>query len=597
MNCRTPLVSNTFGTNVVSTFAYAYDELSRRTQRLDTTDSALTTNTFSYNVRSELIDATMGTNTYSYAYDPIGNRQQTVENGLTNLYTANALNQYTAIAPDTPALAYDPDGNMTRNGDWTYIWDAENRLVEARPATTNLGSSLVQYMYDAQSRRIARREFVWSDYLGDTTWHYVQGRAYLYDGWNLLQERKPALVPRTPHPYIPQTNLFLTGVSGPIAASYLWGLDLSLTLQGAGGIGGLLQSRSSGTNAFPICDANGNITEILDDTATLAAHYEYDAYGNTIAHSADQTDANPFRFSSKYWDGETGFYDYGYRFYSSALGRWLSRDPIGELGGYNFYLAFNNNPISGYDALGLIVLKSSYEESTSLDELKELRSWLMSLPALPSLGEYQQALVNLQFWFNVDASRPSKLEISEEWLKRQPAVRTSITRLVQHFTTATGDKELGGKSGCEWAHDKLKGSAVGTVVDFPEGIAWQASVNPGPLDALYPAMGGFHFDGTGHFKIKKVDNKGTYEFIGSVDVSFTDPYDWHEGLGILVPLWRVNELKNPATKALLGIEGDVPRVLNITDGAMLKLKSAGLGKDYDMKGQFEIKVSKQCCVP
>ena len=73
---------------------------------------------------------------------------------------------------------------MTRNGDWTYIWDAENRLVEARPATTNLGSSLVQYMYDAQSRRIARREFVWSDYLGDTTWHYVQGRAYLYDGWN-----------------------------------------------------------------------------------------------------------------------------------------------------------------------------------------------------------------------------------------------------------------------------------------------------------------------------------------------------------------------------------------------------------------------------
>ncbi|MBP5787366.1 MAG: RHS repeat protein, partial [Kiritimatiellae bacterium] len=57
------LVSNTFGTNVISTFAYTYDALSRRTQRLDTTDSALTTNTFSYNVRSELIDATMGTNT------------------------------------------------------------------------------------------------------------------------------------------------------------------------------------------------------------------------------------------------------------------------------------------------------------------------------------------------------------------------------------------------------------------------------------------------------------------------------------------------------------------------------------------------------
>ncbi len=361
MNCRTPLVSNTFGTNVVSTFAYAYDELSRRTQRLDTTDSALTTNTFSYNVRSELIDATMGTNTYSYAYDPIGNRQQTVENGLTNHYTANALNQYTAIAPDTPALAYDPDGNMTRNGDWTYIWDAENRLVEARPATTNLGSSLVQYMYDAQSRRIARREFVWSDYLGDTTWHYVQGRAYLYDGWNLLQERKPALTPRTPHLYIPQTNLFLTGVSGPVAAAYLWGLDLSQTLQGAGGIGGLLQSRSSATNAFTFCDANGNITDLVDTNGAVVAHYEYDPYGNTIAQSGDQADANPFRFSTKYWDGETGFYYYGYRFYSPQLGRWLSKDPLIE-NAYERYIRLFSPEVANF--MLRLLLTGSDESNT-----------------------------------------------------------------------------------------------------------------------------------------------------------------------------------------------------------------------------------------
>ena len=562
MNRRPPLVFNTFGTNVVSTFAYAYDALSRRTQRLDTTDSALTTNTFSYNVRSELIDATMGTNTYSYAYDPIGNRQLASANEVTNLYMANELNQYTNINAGAVEPVYDVDGNMTQFSSWQFTWDAENRLI----SVSSNGVSVVQNQYDYMSRRIMKSTA-------------TQTNTFLYDSWNLIQER--------------------VEFDGAVSTNqYVWGLDLSGSLQGAGGVGGLLTILSPDSCLLtPAYDANGNVTDLVDTNGAVVAHYEYDPYGNTIAHSADQTDANPFRFSSKYWDGETGFYDYGYRFYSSALGRWLSRDPIGELGGYNFYLAFNNNPISGYDALGLIVLKSSYEGSTSLDELKELRSWLMSLPALPSLGEYQQALVNLQFWFNVDASRPSKLEISEEWLKRQPAVRTSITRLVQHFTTATGDKELGGKSGCEWAHDKLKGSAVGTVVDFPEGIAWQASVNPGPLDALYPAMGGFHFDGTGHFKIKKVDNKGTYEFIGSVDVSFTDPYDWHEGLGILVPLWRVNELKNPATKALLGIEGDVPRVLNITDGAMLKLKSAGLGKDYDMKGQFEIKVSKQCCVP
>ena len=346
------LVSNTFGTNVVSTFAYEYDAISRRTQRLDTTDSALTTNTFSYNVRSELIDATMGTNTYSYAYDPIGNRQQTVENGLTNLYTANALNQYTAIAPDTPALAYDPDGNMTRNGDWIYIWDAENRLIEARPATTNLGSALVQYMYDNQSRRIARREFVWSDYLGDTTWHYVQGRAYLYDGWNLLQERKPALTPRTPHPYIPQTNLFLTGGSGPVAASYLWGLDLSQTLQGAGGVGGLLQSSFSATNAFPFCDANGNITDLVDTNGAVVAHYEYDPYGNTIIQTGSQSDAFPFRFSSKHYDDATELSYYGFRYYSPPLARWITRDPIHENGGNNLYVICLNNLLNGFDPIG-----------------------------------------------------------------------------------------------------------------------------------------------------------------------------------------------------------------------------------------------------
>mgnify|MGYP007069902077 CR=1 FL=1 len=85
--------------NSIGTFAYTYDALGRRIQRID---DGTTTNLFGYNLRSELVSAEMGTNTDAYAYDPIGNRTETVENGLTTTYAANVLNQYTALNPASP---------------------------------------------------------------------------------------------------------------------------------------------------------------------------------------------------------------------------------------------------------------------------------------------------------------------------------------------------------------------------------------------------------------------------------------------------------------------------------------------------------------
>ncbi len=43
----------------------------------------------------------------------------------------------------------------------------------------------------------------------------------------------------------------------------------------------------------------------------------------------------------------------GYRYYSPGLGRWLNRDPIGEQGGWNVYVAMRNSLLTGYDYLGL----------------------------------------------------------------------------------------------------------------------------------------------------------------------------------------------------------------------------------------------------
>ena len=246
---------------------------------------------------------------------------------------------------------------MTSDGTWSYTWDAENRLIEVQPLVTNLDSTLVQYMYDAQSRRIARREFAWMAFLhDDPAWRYVQGRAYRYDDWNLLQELKPATTPRTPPTYIPQTDLSLTGVTGLVAAAYVWGLDLSGTLHDAGGVGGLLMQRHSDANSpwFSFCDANGNITDLLDEDGALSAHYDYDADGNTCAQSGDSANDNSVRFSTKFFDDVTSLYYFGYRFFCLEMKRWCNRDPLEERGGLNLYVASNNNPISLNDLFGLV---------------------------------------------------------------------------------------------------------------------------------------------------------------------------------------------------------------------------------------------------
>ena len=65
-------------------------------------------------------------------------------------------------------------------------------------------------------------------------------------------------------------------------------------------------------------------------------------------------DVFSFRYSTKYFDPETGFYYYGYRYYSPELMRWITRDPIGEEGGVNLYAMCGNSITWQIDYLGLI---------------------------------------------------------------------------------------------------------------------------------------------------------------------------------------------------------------------------------------------------
>lgn len=117
---------------------------------------------------------------------------------------------------------------------------------------------------------------------------------------------------------------------------YVWGPDLSGTLQGAGGVGGLLSvtkhDAQGATHHAVAYDANGNITEYVDTSdGSIAAHYEYDPFGNVSAQSGAMAEDFVYRFSTKYTDDETGLVYYGYRFYQPELGRWINRDPLGDI--------------------------------------------------------------------------------------------------------------------------------------------------------------------------------------------------------------------------------------------------------------------------
>ena len=143
-----------------------------------------------------------------------------------------------------------------------------------------------------------------------------------------------------------------------LAKTRLWGVDLSGTLQGAGGVGGQLSESSLIThnsitnNHFPTFDGNGNVSEYVNSSGEVTAHFEYDPYGNTVVNT-DSSGLFNYKFSTKPLDAENGLYYYGYRYYDPMTGRWPSRDPIEEMGGVNLYGFVGNGKANRWDILGL----------------------------------------------------------------------------------------------------------------------------------------------------------------------------------------------------------------------------------------------------
>ena len=241
--------------------------------------------------------------------------------GFTN--HPNVVTAMTQVVVGQAAYTHDPNGNLTADANFLYRYDALNQLTNV---VTKLGATnLLANRYDGLGRRIQA-----------TT-----------GGTNIVR-----------YVYLPGTFLVLATLDGAnnLLETFTHGPDLSGTLGGAGGIGGILsQTKHQGptTTHFLHPDSMGNVILTTDESGAVSSTYRYTPFGRPYAKTGPFT--SRFTFSSKEFDGATGLGYWGYRFYSPGLGRWVNRDPIGEDGGVNLYMSFYNNSINYLDHLGLRV--------------------------------------------------------------------------------------------------------------------------------------------------------------------------------------------------------------------------------------------------
>jgi RHS repeat-associated protein len=243
----------------------------------------------------------------------------------------SSTNTVTVDLRSTTTFAFDLNGNLTNDGTRTFIYDAENQLVTNFVANT----WKTEHVYDGFGRKRITRDYRWDT--SSSNWAKTNEVRYVYDGLLAIQERDSG--------------------NNPLV-TYTRGLDLGGSLQGAGGIGGLLARTDHTTlnpqlsTSFYHSDGSGNVTALISTNGLVVARYAYDPFGGLTKMSGPLAAANRYRFSSKEFQLNSGLYYYGYRFYEPNLQRWLNEDPLGEEGGINFYRYVRNSPIMFIDPYG-----------------------------------------------------------------------------------------------------------------------------------------------------------------------------------------------------------------------------------------------------
>jgi RHS repeat-associated protein len=210
--------------------------------------------------------------------------------------------------------SYDSDGNLLTDGTHTYTWDAANRMTSVAVGQANWA-----FAYDGKNRRIsetkdgnALRQWVWS-------------------GTAIREERQ---------------------VNGE--KHRFW----------AGGIEILNTSGQQTGKRFVLSDHLGSARLVVDGSSgTCTASYDYSPWGkrNRVQGSEDWGTG----YTGHWWH-ESGLSLAVYRPYDTVLGRWPSRDPIAEDGGWNLYVYNNSDSINKVDPLGLCCDNNTIREGREI---------------------------------------------------------------------------------------------------------------------------------------------------------------------------------------------------------------------------------------
>ena len=203
------------------------------------------------------------------------------------------------------SYSYDANGNTLSDAQGrSFTWDFENRLTQAIVSGTNGGTTT--FKYDPFGRRIQK-----SGPLGTTN--------YLYDGDDLIEEADG---------------------TGSALAKYAMGDDIDEPLS----------ELRSGTTSYYEQDGIDAVTSLTNSAGAVSNSYTFDSFGKLTASTGTLT--NPFRYTGREFDSETGLYFDRARYYDEATGRFINEDPVAFQAGTNFYTYAVNNPIRFRDPSG-----------------------------------------------------------------------------------------------------------------------------------------------------------------------------------------------------------------------------------------------------
>jgi RHS repeat-associated protein len=266
---------------------------------------------------------TYGDFTFAGTNVALANGNNTFTNVAQNTYGLAVTNTFTVNLPASVTLANDSNGSLTNDGVKVLSYDAENQLTNVMV----VGQWKSDFVYDGLNRRRITRDFVWQS----AAWVKTNETRLIYDGYLPLQER--------------DTN-------NNVLVTYTRGLDMSGSLQGAGGIGGLLARTDANGSTFYHADGNENVTALMDGGENIVARYLYNPFGKLIGKWGPLADANAMRFSSMP-ELRPGIVGFALRPLLTDLQRFANNDPIQEAGGFNLYRLARNNPLNFVDPWGL----------------------------------------------------------------------------------------------------------------------------------------------------------------------------------------------------------------------------------------------------